>query len=59
MWQPSPYVFTTELGEPCDPRNALRALKAAAQACNAAFDGRVAHAAPLRGLSHVVGWRAA
>jgi Phage integrase family len=31
MWQPSPYVFTTELGEPCDPRNALRALKAAAK----------------------------
>ena len=26
-----PYVFTTELGEPCDPRNALRALKAAAK----------------------------
>jgi site-specific recombinase XerD len=22
-------MFTTELGEPCDPRNALRALKAA------------------------------
>src|SRR5829696_5965451 len=30
MWQPTPYVFTTERGEPCDPRNALRALKAAA-----------------------------
>ena len=30
MWQPTPYVFTTELGESCDPRNALRALKAAA-----------------------------
>jgi integrase len=29
MWQPTPYVFTTELGEPCDPRNALRALKTA------------------------------
>ena len=27
MWQPTPYVFTTELGEPCDPRNALRALR--------------------------------
>ncbi len=25
------YVFTTELGEPCDPRNALRALKASAK----------------------------
>jgi integrase len=31
MWQPAPYVFTTELGEPCDPRNALRALKTAAK----------------------------
>jgi integrase len=31
MWQPTPYVFTTELGEPCDPRNALRALKTAAE----------------------------
>jgi integrase len=29
MWQPTPYVSTTELGEYCDPRNALRALKAA------------------------------
>jgi integrase len=34
IWQPSPYVFTTELGEPCDPRNALRALKAAAKRAN-------------------------
>ena len=31
MWQPTPYVFTTELGEPCDPRHALRAFKAAAK----------------------------
>jgi integrase len=31
MWQPTPYAFTTELGEPCDPRNALRAFKAAAK----------------------------
>ena len=31
VWQPTPYVLTTELGEPCDPRNALRALKAAAK----------------------------
>jgi integrase len=29
IWQPTPYVFTTELGDPSDPRNALRALKAA------------------------------
>jgi integrase len=29
-WQATGYVFTTELGEPCDPRNALRALYVAA-----------------------------
>lgn len=28
-WVDSGFVFTTELGEPCDPRNALRAVKAA------------------------------
>jgi integrase len=30
-WQPTSYVFTTELGGPRDPRNALRAFKAAAK----------------------------
>ena len=30
-WVQTPYVFTTETGEPCDPRNALRALKSAAK----------------------------
>jgi integrase len=30
VWRSTPCVFTTEAGEPCDPRNALRALKAAA-----------------------------
>jgi integrase len=34
MWHSTPYAFTTELGEPCDPRNALRALKAAAKRAN-------------------------
>jgi site-specific recombinase XerD len=34
MWQLTPYAFTRELGEPCDPRNALRALKAAAKRAN-------------------------
>lgn len=29
-WSDTGFVFTTEAGEPCDPRNALRALKAAA-----------------------------
>lgn len=30
-WQATGYVFTTEFGEPCDPRNALRALQVAAE----------------------------
>jgi integrase len=30
QWHQSGYVFTTEDGQPCDPRNALRALKSAA-----------------------------
>lgn len=29
-WHATGYVFTTEDGQPCDPRNALRALKATA-----------------------------
>lgn len=31
-WVDTGFVFTTEWGEPCEPRNALRALKAAAKA---------------------------
>lgn len=30
MWVESGFVFTTELGGPCDPRNALRAFRSAA-----------------------------
>lgn len=30
VWVESGFVFTTEAGEPCDPRNALRAFKVAA-----------------------------
>jgi integrase len=30
QWHQSGYVFTAEDGRPCDPRNALRALKSAA-----------------------------
>jgi hypothetical protein len=29
-WRQTGFVFTTEFGEPCDPRNAFRALKVAA-----------------------------
>jgi integrase len=31
-WVSTGYVFVTEFGDPCDPRNALRALQSAAQA---------------------------
>ncbi|MFD1507584.1 hypothetical protein FE374_07860 [Georgenia yuyongxinii] len=33
-WVQTPYVFTTETGQPSDPRDALRALKAAAKRAN-------------------------
>jgi integrase len=36
-WASTGFVFTTELGEPCDPRNALRALQTAAH--KAGIDG--------------------
>lgn len=32
LWVNTSYVFVTEVGEPCDPRNALRALRIAAKA---------------------------
>lgn len=32
LWVDSGFVFVTDVGEPCDPRNALRALKVAARA---------------------------
>jgi integrase len=31
LWVDSRYVFVTDIGEPCDPRNALRALTVAAR----------------------------
>jgi len=31
VWVATGYVFTTDTGDPCDPRNALRALKVAAE----------------------------
>jgi hypothetical protein len=58
MWQPTPYVFTTELGEPCDPRNAPRALSRS-KARRAAIVGWAAHTAALCCLSDAVRWRAA
>jgi integrase len=37
LWVDSNHVFVTDIGEPCDPRNALRALNAAAR--QAGLDG--------------------
>ena len=34
VWADTGYAFTTEFGEPCDPRYALRALKVAARAAH-------------------------
>ena len=31
MWPQTGYVFTTQTGQPCDPRSALRAIQAAAK----------------------------
>jgi integrase len=31
LWRDTGFVFVTDVGEPCDPRNALRALKVAAK----------------------------
>lgn len=39
VWTDTGYVFTTEFGEPCDPRNALRALKVAATSAGLAGVG--------------------
>jgi len=39
IWTQTGYVFTTETGQPCDPRNALRALKSAAAAAGLAGVG--------------------
>jgi hypothetical protein len=59
MWQPTPYLSTTELGEPCDPRNALRALKAAAKRAKLLATVGLHTLRALCCLGHVVGWRAA
>jgi integrase len=67
MWQPTPYVFTAELGEPCDPRNALRALKTAAKRAglpssiglhtlrHSAASGMLSAGVPLKVISEVFG----
>ena len=49
IWARTDFVFTTETGEPCDPRNALRAFKGAAEHGGPACGSRAAHAAAFCG----------
>lgn len=65
-WAASPYVFTTEVGEPCDPRNALRAFKVAAGKANLSGVGlhtlrhsaatvMIENGVPLKVVSEILG----
>jgi integrase len=65
-WRQTGFVFTTEFGEPCDPRNAFRALRAAATKAGLPYAGlhTLRHSAasvmltrgvPLKVVSDVLG----
>lgn len=56
LWVESGFVFVTEIGEPCDPRNALRALTASARAAGLPGTGlhTLRHSAASLMLSHGV-----
>ena len=56
LWVANDFVFVTEEGEPCDPRNALRSLKVAAKAAGLPGVGlhTLRHSAASVMLSHVV-----
>jgi integrase len=60
------YVFLTEIGEPCDPRNALRALTVAARRAgmdgvrlhtvrHSTASGMLSHGVPLNVVSQILG----
>ncbi len=66
QWNETGYVFTTAFGEPCDPRNALRALKAAAEQASlpsiglhtlrhSAASTMLANGVPLKVVSEIMG----
>jgi integrase len=66
LWRETGFVFTTELGEPCDPRNALRALKVAATRAgipqaglhtlrHSAASVMLSHGVPLKVVSDILG----
>ena len=65
-WHNTGYVFTTETGEPCDPRNALRALQTAAKRAgltdvglhtlrHSAASLMIANGTPLKVVSEILG----
>ena len=66
VWHETGFVFTTETGEPCDPRNALRALKVAASRAGLPHAGlhtlrhsaasvMLTHGVPLKVVSEILG----
>ncbi len=65
-WRETGRVFTTETGEPCDPRNALRAFKVAAARAgltdaglhtlrHSAASVMLTHGVPLKVVSEILG----
>jgi integrase len=65
-WRQTGFVFTTEFGEPCDPRNAFRALKVAASKAglpdvglhtlrHSAASVLLTHGVPLKVVSEILG----
>ncbi len=66
LWVQTDFVFTTDIGTPCEPRNALRALKSAAKTAGLADVGlhTLRHSAatvmltngvPITVVSHILG----
>jgi integrase len=65
-WHETGHVFTTETGDPCDPRNALRAFKVAAARAglpdaglhtlrHSAASAMLSHRVPLKVVSEILG----
>jgi integrase len=65
-WHETGFVFTTETGDPCDPRNALRAFKVAAARAglpdaglhtlrHSAASAMLSHGVPLKVVSEILG----
>jgi integrase len=65
-WRQTGFVFTTGFGEPCDPRNAFRALKVAAARAglpkaglhtlrHSAASVMLTHGVPLKVVSEILG----